>query len=165
MGVHNDILMEGRAQFITIQVPDNGNMTIINVYATRSSNENTSMWKRLNEANLVAKHIILGGDFNHFEEKNRRGFAEERLMHMKEVAAWHHMTLLHGLSDAWKLDNFWKMSTKEFTFNNGRSNARSVVSHIDKFLVSQDLDTRGGRIKVTTLVHKRSDHSPLVLTI
>jgi hypothetical protein len=31
------ILMEGRAQFITLQSPDDGTLTIINVYAQRSS--------------------------------------------------------------------------------------------------------------------------------
>jgi hypothetical protein len=67
--------------------------------------------------------------------------------------------------DAWKLDNFRKISTKEFTFNNGRFDAHLAILCLDKFLVSQDLDTRGGRIEVATLIHKLSDHSPLVLTI
>jgi hypothetical protein len=54
--------------------------------------------------------------------------------------------------DAWKLDNFRKMSAKEFTFDNGRSGAWSAVPCIDKFLVSQDLDSRGGRIEAATLI-------------
>jgi hypothetical protein len=65
----------------------------------------------------------------------------------RKVASWHHMMLQYGLVDAWKLDNFQKMSNKEYTFNNNRSGARSTVSHIDKFLVSQDLDTSGGQIE------------------
>jgi exonuclease III len=67
--------------------------------------------------------------------------------------------------DAWKLDNFPKMSAKEFTFDNERSGVRLGISHIDKFLVSQDLDSKGGRIEVATSIRKFSDHSPLVLTI
>jgi hypothetical protein len=39
------------------------------------------------------------------------------------------------------------MSKKEFTFDNGRKDQRSAVSRIDKFLVSQELDARGGRIE------------------
>jgi hypothetical protein len=57
------------------------------------------------------------------------------------------------------------MSVKEFTFDNGRSNASLAVSHIDKFFISQDLDSRDGRIEVATLIRKFSDHSPLVLSI
>jgi hypothetical protein len=57
-------------------------------------------------------------------------------MHRKEATAWHHLTLQYGLMDTLKLDNFRKMSAKEFTFDNGRSVAHSVVSRIDKFLVS-----------------------------
>jgi hypothetical protein len=67
--------------------------------------------------------------------------------------------------DTWKLDNFWKMSTKEFTFNNERSSARSAISRIDKFFVSQDLDSRGGRIETATSIRKLLDHFPLVLSI
>jgi hypothetical protein len=86
-------------------------------------------------------------------------------MHRKKAVTWHHLTLQYRLMDAWKLDSFRKMSIKEFTFNNGRSNTRSTVSRINKFLISQDLDSRGGRIEVATLIRKFSDHSPLVLSI
>jgi hypothetical protein len=57
------------------------------------------------------------------------------------------------------------MSKKEFTYDNGRKGRGSAVSRIDKFLVSQELDARGGRIEVTPLIRRISDHSPLVLTI
>jgi hypothetical protein len=57
------------------------------------------------------------------------------------------------------------MSIKEFTFDNGRSGASSAVLHINKFLVSQDLDLRGERIEATTSIQKFLDHSPLVLSI
>ncbi len=67
--------------------------------------------------------------------------------------------------DAWLFDNFRKMSAKEFTFDNRRSGAHSAVSHIDKFLVSQNLDSEGERIEATASIRKFSDHSPLVLSI
>jgi len=35
---HNT-LIKGRAQFITIEAPNNGSLTIVNVYAPRSSND------------------------------------------------------------------------------------------------------------------------------
>ncbi len=54
------------------------------------------------------------------------------------------MMLLCELGDAWKLDSLQKMPKKEYTFDNGRARAHSVVSRIDKFLVSQELDTIGG---------------------
>jgi exonuclease III len=86
-------------------------------------------------------------------------------MHRNEAATWHHLTFQYDLMDAWQLDNFQKMSTKEFTFDNERSNACSTILHINKFLVSQDLDSKGGSIEVTTSIQKFSDHSPLVLSI
>jgi exonuclease III len=123
------------------------------------------MWKRLSEANLATDHFILGGDFNHWEEIERGGEAGNHRMHIREVVAWHHLTLQYGLMDAWKLDKFQKMSTKEFTFDNKRSGACSAISCIDKFLVSQQLDSIGGRIEMATSIRKFSDHSPLVLSI
>jgi hypothetical protein len=54
--------------------------------------------------------------------------------------------------DAWKLDSFQKMSTKEFTFDNERFGTGLAVSCIDKFLISQDLNLKGGRIEVATSI-------------
>jgi exonuclease III len=85
-------------------------------------------------------------------------------MHKREAATWHHLTLQYGLMDAWKLDNFQKMSAKD-TFDNGKFGTRSTILRIDKFLVSQDLDSRGRRIQVAISIRKFSDHSPLVLSI
>jgi hypothetical protein len=67
--------------------------------------------------------------------------------------------------DAWTLDSFRKMSKKEFTFDNGRKGQGSAVSRIDKFLVSQELDAKGGRIEAAPSIRRISDHSPFVLTI
>jgi hypothetical protein len=161
----NDILLKSRAQFITLQIPGNRNLTIINVYATCSSNDKATMWKQLSEVNLAANHFILSGDFNHWEETEWGGVAGKHQMYKREAAAWHHLTLQYSLMDTWKLDNFWKMSAKEFTFDNERSSAGSTVSRIDKFLVSQDLDLRGRRIEAATSIRKFSNHFPLVVSI
>ncbi len=94
------ILMEGRAQFITLQSPDNGLLTIVNIYAPRSSNDRAPLWRRINQAGFTSDHIILGGDFNHLEETDRRGTSGERQMHRREAASRRHMTLHYGLVDA-----------------------------------------------------------------
>ncbi len=86
-------------------------------------------------------------------------------MHRREATAWHQLTLQYNLMDAWLLDNFRKMSAKEFTFDNGISGAHSAISCIDKFLVSQDLHLRGGRIEAAISIQKFFDHSPLVPSI
>jgi hypothetical protein len=70
----------------------------------------------------------LGGDFNHLEETTHRGTLGERQMHRREAASWHHMTLHYGVTDAWCLDNFRKMSKKEYMYDNGRSGANSAIS-------------------------------------
>jgi hypothetical protein len=53
--------------------------------------------------------------------------------------------------DAWKLDSFRKMFAKEFTFNNGRFGVHSAISRIDKFFISQDLNSRGGHFNLKIL--------------
>ncbi|KAH9575733.1 hypothetical protein CY35_01G126300 [Sphagnum magellanicum] len=159
------ILVEGRAQYVTLHLPDISELSIVNTYAPRTSRERTPLWKKISEANLSAEHIILGGDFNHLEEEGTRGQAGERRIYRREAATWHHLTLQYGLLDAWTLDNFKKMSKKEYTFDNGRKGQGSVVSHIDKFLVSQELDSRGGRIEAAPSIRKISNHSPLVMTV
>jgi hypothetical protein len=79
----NDILLESRAQFITLQISGNRNLTIINVYAACSSNKRATMRKRLSETNLAVDHFILGGDFNHWEETERGGVAGKHRMHRR----------------------------------------------------------------------------------
>ncbi len=75
------------------------------------------------------------------------------------------MTLQYGLVDAWHLDSFRKMSNKEYTFDNGRTGPHLAVSKIDKFMISQDIEEKGGRIETAASVRKLSDHSPLVMTV
>jgi hypothetical protein len=159
------IMMEGRAQFITLQSPDNGLLTIVNIYAPRFSNNRTPLWRRINQVGFALDHIILGGNFNHLKEIDRTSTFGERQMHRREAASWHHMTLHYGLVDAWRLDNFHKMSKKEYTYDNRRSGTASAVSQIDKFMISQAIDERGRRIETTTSMRKLSDHSPLIITI
>jgi hypothetical protein len=67
--------------------------------------------------------------------------------------------------DAWTLDSFRKMTKKDYTFDNGRVGPRSAIFRIDKFLVSQEFDSKGGRIEVVPSIRRISDHSPLVMTI
>ncbi|CAK9197252.1 unnamed protein product [Sphagnum jensenii] len=75
------------------------------------------------------------------------------------------MTLRYGLADAWGLDSFRKMSKKSFTFDNGRSGHQAAVSRIDKFMVSQGIEERGGRIESAVCNRKLLDHSPLTIKI
>jgi len=159
------ILVEGRVQYITLHLPNNLELTIINTYASRTSRSRAPLWRGISEANFTSDHTIIGGDFNHLEERGTGVSARERRMHRRESSAWHQLTLQYGLTDAWTLDSFRKMSKKTFTFDNGRKGQGSAVSRIDKFLVSQELDARGGRIEAAPSIRRISDHSPLVLTI
>jgi len=78
------ILVEGRVQYITLHLPDNSELTIVNTYASRTSRIRAPLWKRISEANFTADHTIIGGDFNHFEEMGTRGTAGQRGMHRRE---------------------------------------------------------------------------------
>ncbi len=146
--VDSGILMEGRAQFIKLQAAGSGTLTIVNVYAAQTSRNQALLWKTISRAELDSDSTIIGGDFNHQEETSRRGIAGERQMHRREATSWHHMTLQYSLTDAWCSNSFRKMSKKAFTFDNGRLGANSAISKIDKFMVSQDLDSRGGENQV-----------------
>jgi hypothetical protein len=75
------------------------------------------------------------------------------------------MTLRYGLTDAWHLNSFRKLTKKAFTYDNGRTGVTSVVSRIDKFMVSQTLEERGGRIEAVASLRNLTNHSPLVMTI
>jgi hypothetical protein len=66
----NGIFLKGRAQYITLKLLNNENLTIVNIYDARTSNEQALMWKRLSEANFDTSHVIIGEDFNHLEETN-----------------------------------------------------------------------------------------------
>lgn len=163
--VDSGILMEGRAQFIKLQAADSGTLTIVNVYAAQTSRNRALLWKTIRRAKLDSDNTIIGGDFNHREETSRRGIVGERQMHRREAASWHHMTFQYGLTDAWCSDSFRKMSKKAFTFDNGRLGANFATSRTDKFMVSQDLDSRGGIIESALTIRKFSDHSPLIISI
>jgi exonuclease III len=162
---NSGILTKGRTQFVTLHLPDNSKITVINTYAPRASRDKAPLWKKISNAKFSADHTILGGDFNHLEEEDNKGGAGERRMHRKEAAAWHNLTLQYGLIDAWKLDSFRKMTKKAYTYDNGRKGTGSAVSRIDKFLVSQELEVRGGRIESAPSMRRISDHSPLIMTI
>jgi hypothetical protein len=107
------ILVEGRVQFVTLHAPDNGALTIINVYASQTSTDRALLWKKIAQTDFTSDHIILGGDFNHHEN------SDSRKMHRREATAWHRMTLKYGLTDAWLLDSFHKQSEKAFMYDMG----------------------------------------------
>jgi hypothetical protein len=95
----NGILLEGRAQYITLKLSNNENL-IINIYNACTSNEWALMWKWLSEANFDTSHIIIGRDFNHLKKTDQRGKARERFMMRRKAAFWHHMTFQNGLANA-----------------------------------------------------------------
>jgi hypothetical protein len=57
------------------------------------------------------------------------------------------------------------MSKKRFTFHNERSGHQAAVSRIDKFMVSQGIEERGGRVESAASIRKLSNHSPLTIKI
>jgi hypothetical protein len=40
------ILVEGRAQYITLHLPDNSELTIINTYVPKTSRDRAPLWKK-----------------------------------------------------------------------------------------------------------------------
>jgi len=163
--IDHGILDAGRAQFITLQPPGEGALTIINVYVPNLFRDHAQLWQKVSQANLIADHFIMGGDFNHQEPSEASNSSGTRQLSRRETSAWHHMTLKYGLSDAWKLDNFHKLTKKAFTFDNDQQGSSYALSRIDKFLISQSVEEKGGRIVVSASVKKLTDHSPLTISI
>jgi hypothetical protein len=157
--VDSGILVEGQAQFVKLQAIDGVTLTVFNVYAARTSRERTPLWKAISRAECNSNHTILGGDFNHMVEIPYKGLAGYRSMHRREATSWHQMTIQYGLSDAWVSDSFRKMSKKAYTFDNGKSGSGAAISKIDKYMISQGLKSRGGRIESVASIKKISDHS------
>ncbi len=85
---HN-IISEGRAQFVTLQSPDEGTFTIINIYAPCSSNDIAPLWRKLSQAELTFDHFIIEGDFNHSEKTDRRETSGDKRMLRREATSWH----------------------------------------------------------------------------
>ncbi len=75
--VDNEILMEGRAQFIKLQAASSGTFTIVNVYVAWTSRNRAFLWKAISRVELYSDNTIIGGDFNHQEETSRRGIARD----------------------------------------------------------------------------------------
>ncbi len=163
--IDHGTLDAGRAQFITLQPPSEGALTIINVYAPNLSTDRAQLWQKVSQANLIADHFILGGDLNHQEPSETSNSSGTRQLSRRETSVKHHMTLKYGLSDAWKLDNFHKLTKKAFTFDNGQHGSSSALSRIERFVVSQSMEERGGRILASASVRKLTDHSPLTISI
>jgi hypothetical protein len=160
------ILVEGRVQFVTLHAPDNGVLTIINVYASQTSTERALLRNKIAQADFTSDHIILGDNFNHhLENLDQENTLGPRKMHRREAAAWHRITLKYGLTDAWLLDSFHKQSQKVFTYDNGRAGSQSALSRINKFMISQTIDERGGKIEVAASMRKLTDHSPVCIKI
>ncbi len=113
----NGILPDKRTQYITLKLSYNENLTIANIYDAHTCNEWALMWKLLSKANFDTSHVIIRGNFNHLKETDQRGKVGESFMMKREAASWHHMTFQYGLTNVWKLDNFRKMSKKEYTFD------------------------------------------------
>ncbi|CAM6007811.1 unnamed protein product [Sphagnum balticum] len=106
------ILMEGRAQYVSLQSPEGRTLTIINVYAQRSSNDRAPLWKKIIQVDFTSEQVVVGGDFNHLEETTCRGVSTKRQIHRCEAATWHQMTIRYGLADTWGLNSFRKMTKK-----------------------------------------------------
>jgi len=81
------ILIEERVQYVTLHLPDNSELTIVNTYTSRTSRSRAPLWRRISEANLTTDHTIIGGDFNHLEEEEARGTTRQRRMHRRESTA------------------------------------------------------------------------------
>jgi hypothetical protein len=136
----------------------------VNIYAPRTSDERALLWRRISQAEFSSDHVILGGDFNHLEVTDHKGTFGTRQMHRRE-AILASMTLRYGLADTWRLNSFHKMSEKEFTYDNGRACRTSAISRIDKFMISQTVDERGGRIEAVASMRKFINHLPLIIKI
>jgi hypothetical protein len=83
----HDILIEGRAQYITLQSLEGGSLTVINIYAQRTSNERALLWRKITQASFDSEHILIGRDFNHLEKITRWGVPGTRQIHRREAAA------------------------------------------------------------------------------
>jgi hypothetical protein len=75
-------------------------LTIVNTYASKTSRSRAPLWRRISEANFTSDHTVIGGDFNHLEERGTGVVAGERRMHRRELSAWHQLTLQYGLTNA-----------------------------------------------------------------
>lgn len=113
--------------------------------------ERPLLWTCISECNIDAsQNLFQGGDFNHLVETNQAFKKCNRFLRKREVVTCHDPI---GLANIWGLDKYYKMLEKSYTFNNGKVGPHLVVStHINKFMVLVELDAKGGKIEIETLV-------------
>ncbi|CAK9869616.1 unnamed protein product [Sphagnum jensenii] len=77
-------LSVGRAQYITLQAPEGGLLTIVNIYAPLSSNDRAPFWRKLSQVDLASGDVIVEGDFNHAEGKLQEDVKESLYLRQRE---------------------------------------------------------------------------------
>lgn len=107
---------------------------------------------------------IVAGDFNMTEaSEDRSSDYHARSLGRREEAAWSRFTLKLGIHDVYYSDEFRKIGTKYHTWR--RERPVPTWSRLDRFYVTSDIRSRGGRHGIWSTIYHLSDHAGIFLQI
>jgi hypothetical protein len=82
-----------------------------------------------------------------------------------EIAAWLALLLHLRLHDSYLLDEFRKMTTKRFTWDNRRDSPHMICSRLDRIYVDATIRELGGQVGIWNSIAHISDHAPVFLRL
>jgi endonuclease/exonuclease/phosphatase family metal-dependent hydrolase len=165
--MHNTgIIVPGRAQYITFQLAPTYTLGVLNIYAYNLTTSRTKLWRQIREYPLPEAHWVCGGDFNMIESiQDKKGGLPTTNVSRNELAAWTRLLTHLGFADVHRLDDFTRLSPKNFTWDNREAGANAIMTRIDRFYVSGQALDNGGSYGILPTIRHLSDHSPILLCL
>lgn len=158
------VLYPGRAQYITLNLSQNLQLGIINVYGFSHTGPRAMLWNHLAQVDLPEACWIIAGDFNNIEHaRDKQGGSQKTSINRREFEAWHRLLMRLGGRDAHNLGSFTRRSDKAFTWSNAHDDDSMIQSRIDRFYVPNKIEFIGGTTEILPTLPDISDHARIVL--
>nr|PNR49067.1 hypothetical protein PHYPA_010963 [Physcomitrium patens] len=160
------VIMKGRVQYVTLQWTPFLIIGIINIYAFNCTGSRSRLWTKIRHYPLPEAHWILGGDFNMIDQLDDKQGGQDTIGRgQREQVAWGDLQVHLGLQDSFRADEFRKLSTKKFSWDNRRYAPGMICSRLDRFYLNHTLIQLGGQTSIWPSLTHVSDHAPVVLKI
>jgi hypothetical protein len=154
------VILPARAQFILLKLSSTYRLGVITVYAYNSPYKRVSLWKKTMDYDLLLAHWVMGADFNLLESLcDKRGGNPSLGMNRREKQAWRDLVQILGLQDPFHMDEFARVGSKLFSWDNKQRGPANVMTRIDRFYLSGNLLTQGGATGIWPVQRLISDHS------
>lgn len=143
------VIVKDRAQYAIIELTPTTRLGIINIYGYNHTGPLTRLWQQTADHPLPPALWIMGGNFSFVESLEDKQGGNNNLGHgFREVASWNNLLIRLQLQALFHMDEFCKINTKAFTWDNRRPPPRTVLTRLDRFYLSKKLHECGGMIGI-----------------